>query len=91
MTLKRRPGARGKPRSPRGKLLRRVRSFLGLTQRRMAFAMGVEPGTVTTWETGSAKMPDARLDTLLVLLLDAPHDPAATPKLLHAIREERGR
>jgi transcriptional regulator with XRE-family HTH domain len=76
---------------PRAHLLRRVRSFLGLTQRRMAFAMRVSPGTMTAWETGGARMPDARLDTLLLLLMDAPHDPDKTPRLLHAIREERGR
>lgn len=84
-----RPAA--KPKTARGRLLRRVREFLGMTQRRLAFAMSVEPGTITAWETGSAKMPDHRLDSLLLLVLDAPHDDKATPKLIHAIREERGR
>ena len=77
--------------TPRGRLLRRVREMLGLTQRRMARAMGVEPGTLSGWERGQSRMPDARLDSLLLLVMDADHDPVWTPKLLHAIREERGR
>jgi transcriptional regulator with XRE-family HTH domain len=84
-------GRPAKPKTTRGRLLRRVRAFLGITQRRMGAAMSVEPGTITAWETGSARMPDYRLDSLLLLVMDAPHDDKATPKLLHAIREERGR
>jgi transcriptional regulator with XRE-family HTH domain len=80
-----------RPTTRRGALLRRVRAFLGITQRRMASAMGADPGTVTAWETGRTAMPDYRLDSLLLLVLDAPHDDKQTPKLLHAIREERGR
>lgn len=76
---------------PRGRLLRRVRTFLGLTQKRMARAMGVEPGTLSAWENGRSIMPESRLDSLLVLLMDADHDPGQTPKLIHAIREERAR
>lgn len=77
--------------SPRGRLLRRVRKVLGLTQRGLSNALRVTPSTLGAWERGDSRMPDSRLDSLLLLVMDADHDPVWTPKLLHAIREERGR
>lgn len=76
------------PQRPRPLLLR-VREFLGLTQRQMARMMGVDASTVSQWETGATRFPPHRLDTLLVIVLDAPHDDAKTPTLLAAIRKER--
>ncbi len=88
---KRAPGRPPKrdPRTPRGWLLRRVRKFLKLTRQRMARKMGCDPATLWRWEFGAAPMPDSRLDTLLVMVLDADHDERETPRLLKAIREER--
>lgn len=77
------------PRTARGRLLRRVRLYFKLSQRRMAKKMGVDPATLNQWETGATRMPDARLDTLLVMVLDAEHDATMTPRLLQAIRDER--
>ena len=81
------------PRATEGRpaLLRRVRKFLGFTQRRMAFAMNCSQVTVAQWETGTAPMPDHRLDSLLLLVIEAPQDDKVTPQLIHALREERGR
>jgi transcriptional regulator with XRE-family HTH domain len=59
------------PKTPRGRLLRRVRKFLGLSQREMARDMSCDKATLSQWETGAMPLPDQRLDTLIVMLMDA--------------------
>jgi len=87
------PRGRGRPmkeaKTPRGRLLRRARTFLRLNQRQMAKSMDVDPATVSQWETGARKIPTHRLDRLLLLVLEMDHAEKATPALLAAIREER--
>ena len=83
------PVAMKEPKTARGRLLRRVRLFLGLSQRLMAREMAVNPATISQWETGAIRFPPNRLDRLLLLVLDAEHDAKNTPRLLAAIREER--
>ena len=77
------------PKTPRGKLLRKSRALLRLSQRQMALAMGVDPATVSQWETGARRIPTHRLDRLLLLVLEMDHVEKATPQVLAAIREER--
>jgi transcriptional regulator with XRE-family HTH domain len=77
------------PKTARGRLLRRVRTFLRLSQKRMAKAMEVDPATISQWETGAMPLPTNRLDRLLILVLDAEHDEKQTERLLAAIRDER--
>lgn len=82
----------------RGVILRGVRNHLEMTQAQMARGMGVNIATITAWETGKAPVPDGRLDTLLVMLLDVDRmrtlkdeDVLAEAKLIQAIREARCR
>jgi transcriptional regulator with XRE-family HTH domain len=75
--------------TPRGRLLRRARTLLQCNQRQMALAMGVDPATVSQWETGARRIPTHRLDRLLLLVLEADHVEKDTQGLLAAIREER--
>jgi len=80
------------PTTARGRLLRRVRKYLNLTQEQMAWEAGVDRATISFWETGARPMPWTRLDTLIVLVLRAVEthgDQKEGRALLDALRAER--
>ncbi|MGE3756891.1 MAG: helix-turn-helix domain-containing protein [Pseudobdellovibrionaceae bacterium] len=55
-----------------GKKLRQARKSLGLRQSDLAEAVGVEPSTVSRWETGEDSPDDVRLPTICKTLKVSP-------------------
>lgn len=71
----------------RGELLRRVRRQLGLSQRDLASRLGVDPATLSQYETGAMHVPTHRLDSLLVIAMEKRGEPE---RLVDEIRAARG-
>jgi transcriptional regulator with XRE-family HTH domain len=80
---------RGRPAAPArggGRLVRRIRSSLGITQAQLAKMIGCVGSTVHRWEAGRCPIPPSRIDSMLLILFDA----NASPKLIAEARRARG-